>query len=116
MGYDDRDVRHVQRRGEPFGSTRRHGSRHAKTSFTSQLVSACLIVAAITFALTPGIRSSWSLATQPKQKVEAVEHSVYYRNCAAARAAGAAPIYRGSPGYREGMDGDGDGVACEPYY
>jgi len=40
---------------------------------------------------------------------------VYFRNCAEARAAGAAPIHRGQPGYRTGMDGDGDGVACEPY-
>ena len=39
----------------------------------------------------------------------------YYPNCSAARAAGAAPIYRGEPGYREGMDGDNDGIACEPY-
>jgi hypothetical protein len=27
----------------------------------------------------------------------------------------AAPVYRGRPGYREGMDGDSDGIACEPY-
>ena len=40
---------------------------------------------------------------------------VYYRNYAEARAAGAVPIYRGQPGYRIGMDGDGDGIACEPY-
>ncbi|MDX8357869.1 excalibur calcium-binding domain-containing protein [Sphingopyxis terrae] len=26
-----------------------------------------------------------------------------------------APIYRGEPGYREGLDADADGVACEPY-
>ena len=40
---------------------------------------------------------------------------VYYRNCSAAWAAGAAPLYRGQPGYRPEMDGDGDGVACEPF-
>lgn len=40
---------------------------------------------------------------------------VWFRNCAAARAAGAAPLYRGRPGYRPEMDGDGDGIACEPY-
>ncbi|OWQ94303.1 thermonuclease family protein [Sphingopyxis witflariensis] len=40
---------------------------------------------------------------------------VYYRNCKAARAAGVAPLYRGQPGYRPEMDGDGDGIACEPY-
>jgi hypothetical protein len=37
----------------------------------------------------------------------------YYPNCAAARAAGAAPIRLGDPGYRAGLDRDGDGVACE---
>jgi hypothetical protein len=39
--------------------------------------------------------------------------SVYYANCAAAKAAGAAPLYAGQPGYRPAMDGDSDGVACE---
>ena len=40
----------------------------------------------------------------------------YWPGCDAARAAGTAPIYRGEPGYREGMDGDDDGIACEPYH
>lgn len=38
-----------------------------------------------------------------------------FRSCAAARAAGAAPVYRGSPGYNPMLDGDDDGIACEPY-
>ena len=38
---------------------------------------------------------------------------VYYPNCAAVRAAGAAPIHRGEPGYSSKLDRDGDGVACE---
>lgn len=38
-----------------------------------------------------------------------------YRSCRAARAAGAAPMYRGAPGYNPNLDGDHDGVACEPY-
>ena len=37
----------------------------------------------------------------------------FYKNCAEARAAGAAPIYRGEPGYREKLDRDNDGIACE---
>ncbi len=37
----------------------------------------------------------------------------YYTNCAAVRAAGAAPLHRGDPGYRPGLDRDGDGIACE---
>ena len=43
----------------------------------------------------------------------APQSSSYYKNCAAARAAGAAPLYAGEPGYRSKLDADGDGVACE---
>ena len=39
--------------------------------------------------------------------------AAYYANCAEVVAAGAAPLYAGSPGYRSGLDGDSDGVACE---
>ncbi|MGB3354768.1 MAG: thermonuclease family protein [Mycobacterium sp.] len=39
--------------------------------------------------------------------------SAYYENCTAARRAGAAPLLAGQQGYRSGLDGDGDGVACE---
>jgi beta-lactam-binding protein with PASTA domain len=39
--------------------------------------------------------------------------STYYKNCDAARAAGAAPISRGAPGYRPALDRDNDGIACE---
>ena len=38
---------------------------------------------------------------------------VYYKNCAAVRAAGKAPLYRGQPGYAKHLDRDGDGIACE---
>jgi hypothetical protein len=39
--------------------------------------------------------------------------SVYFKNCAEARAAGAAPLHRGDPGYRAALDKDNDGIACE---
>jgi hypothetical protein len=38
---------------------------------------------------------------------------VYYPNCTAARQAGVTPILQGQPGYRSGLDRDGDGIACE---
>ena len=41
--------------------------------------------------------------------------SRYFPNCSTARATGHAPIQAGSPGYRIGLDADGDGIACEPY-
>ena len=36
-----------------------------------------------------------------------------YSSCAQARAAGAAPLYAGDPGYNPRLDRDKDGVACE---
>ncbi len=36
-----------------------------------------------------------------------------FANCSAARAAGAAPVRRGDPGYGPHLDRDDDGVGCE---
>jgi hypothetical protein len=36
-----------------------------------------------------------------------------FRNCSEARAAGAAPVRRGDPGYTPKLDRDGDGIGCE---
>lgn len=36
-----------------------------------------------------------------------------YTNCAAARAAGAAPVHVGDRGYAKRLDRDGDGIGCE---
>lgn len=52
--------------------------------------------------------SGYSAPAAPSQ-----EGSVYYNNCAEARAKGAAPIRRGEPGYQPKLDRDGDGIACE---
>lgn len=38
---------------------------------------------------------------------------VTYKNCAEAKAAGAAPIRRGQPGYGKHLDRDNDGIACD---
>lgn len=51
---------------------------------------------------------------EPEPEPEPEEdRGVYYANCTAARRAGAAPIYRGEPGYRRALDRDNDGVACD---
>jgi Excalibur calcium-binding domain len=53
----------------------------------------------------PATRTS-TVTTAPKPA------TVYYKNCGVALAQGAAPIQKGEPGYRTGLDPDGDGVAC----
>ena len=37
----------------------------------------------------------------------------FYANCDDAKAAGAAPMYKGDPGYRPELDRDKDGIACD---
>ena len=52
-------------------------------------------------------------AAQPVAAAQSIDGRVYYANCAAVRAAGKAPLRRGDPGYRAGLDRDDDGIACE---
>ena len=52
-------------------------------------------------------------APEPAQPQEPEPGGVYYRSCKEAKAAGAAPLYQGEPGYRPGLDRDHDGIACE---
>jgi len=43
----------------------------------------------------------------------ALSGSTHFGSCAEARAAGAAPVRRGDPGFAPKLDRDGDGVGCE---
>ncbi|QCB44509.1 excalibur calcium-binding domain-containing protein [Sphingomonas sp. PAMC26645] len=62
------------------------------------------------------VRPAYGPSTPARRSTNAgSKGSVFYSGCREVRAAGAAPLYRGQPGYRPGMDGDNDGIACEPY-
>ena len=52
-------------------------------------------------------------ASTPLAATAASASPVYYANCTAVRAARAAPIRYGDPGYARQLDRDGDGVGCE---
>ena len=92
------------------GATAATPTGHARTAATSRA--------------TPTPVQHPSTAPQPVSPEETATQSLpsattadaggtYYRSCAQARAAGAAPLHRGEPGYRAGLDGDDDGIACE---
>lgn len=61
------------------------------------------------------VTATATVTAQPLVAVPTAEPKAdaYYENCDAARAAGAAPVRRGDPGYRSGLDRNGDGVGCE---
>ena len=80
-------------------------TRHTRDTLV--VVSVALAAYFATEALVP--RGSASVGPD-------MSDSLYFENCSEAREAGEAPIYRGEPGFRDELDRDRDGVACEPYY
>lgn len=64
-------------------------------------------------SLTKAVTQSAPLATPQTRATPAAPGNVFYPNCTAVRAAGAAPIRRGTPGYSSRLDRDGDGIGCE---
>ena len=96
----------------------RHKTR--KQPFNGRLQNITMVqLVALTFCgvyfYEPGGLSTPAQAEKVQTFAQRPPSSAYYPNCAAARNAGAAPIYRGEPGYRSPLDRDNDGIACEPY-
>jgi hypothetical protein len=52
-------------------------------------------------------------APRASRAIGALSSGTAFHNCAEARAAGAAPVRAGDPGYSRKLDRDGDGVGCE---
>ena len=69
--------------------------------------------APVTVYVEPEVTATPERVPEPPPAYVPPAGSAYYENCTAARSAGAAPLYAGDPGYRSGLDRDGDGVACE---
>jgi hypothetical protein len=67
----------------------------------------------VPFTETITFRPKQPVYEQPAASSTTSDSEVYFANCSAARAAGAAPIMEGQPGYRSRLDRDSDGIACE---
>lgn len=62
---------------------------------------------------TPVAPAAPAPAPAPLVQPPAPGPAPFYKNCTAVRAAGAAPIRVGDPGFQSKFDRDGDGVGCE---
>ena len=51
--------------------------------------------------------------SQKKSESAPEPQKEFYASCDDAKAAGAAPMYKGDPGYRPELDRDKDGIACD---
>jgi len=81
--------------------------RRAQRRMWWWLGGAGLMIAAVGIAIAA---TSGSGSTPPPAPSSS---TLYFENCDAARAAGPTPLNRDDPGYRPGLDRDGDGIACE---
>ncbi len=70
------------------------------------------VVAPVTVATPASHKGTPTREVRPAGKPTG-GRGVHYQNCDAARAAGAAPVHRGDPGYASYLDRDGDGSGCE---
>ena len=102
-----RKRRWVDRATNPRLRTQRHSRNFLRdrAGLTKAGGAALLIFAAV--AGTAHFKQ-WPILTT-------VRHLASAPNCAAARAVGLAPSYRGQPGYWPQHDADNDGLACEPW-
>ena len=98
--------------------------RRTKNSAVNFLVGAGVVGAVVGWgstATTPEGRTQLMSAASEvavatgMARARAPQEGDYWRRCDDVRVAGSAPIYRGEPGYRDGLDADNDGIACEPY-
>jgi Excalibur calcium-binding domain len=87
----------------------------AQDSFFKTAVPLVVMTFIGVYKLTPMSPEQQAAAAAAAARAQQVEKSVYYAGCNDVRALGKDPLYRGDPGYRDGMDGDRDGIACEPY-
>jgi hypothetical protein len=91
------------------------------------VIRATIILAAVAALFMTSAADAKRRAKAPRAKAERVyrwrgsaagftsrgREAAHYANCSAARAAGAAPVRVGDPGYSRKLDRDGDGVGCE---
>lgn len=107
--------------GDHYRRKQRDADQKAAVKLLSVAATLGAIIGAGTLALNKDGRAKISAAVKPIAVQAGVvrarepQPGDVWGGCDDARAAGTAPIYSGEPGYREKMDGDSDGVACEPY-
>lgn len=65
--------------------------------------------------LTESYASAQGLMPSKAGSQRGARNAAAFANCTEARAAGAAPVRIGEPGYGAHLDRDGDGIGCEPY-
>lgn len=108
----------------PLGKTQADRDRAAalRPTVTTVTVSQPPVTETTTVTRTPSAtsrsssssaRTSYPQYSSPPRTSGSAQGGAYYANCTEVWDDDAAPLRRGDPGYRSGLDPDGDGIACE---
>lgn len=81
------------------------------SGYTTTPAPGCVVVATSGQSSSPPTQNAQRLMSNPQRLT--ARSAASYANCSEARAAGAAPVRAGDPGYSRKLDRDGDGVGCE---
>ena len=92
----------------------RHHRRQEQGSAWGALLGVPLMLG-VGYYVTGDAKPLVNTLTMSASERATTERSVTYSGCREVRRLGKVPLYAGQPGYRETMDGDGDGIACEDY-
>ena len=98
--------------GEPETKTQTQPGE-VTTTTTAPTATSATVKATIATAPAATTTTVKATTTTTRAVTTTTARTVSYANCAAVKAAGAAPIRRGDPGYSTSLDRDGDGIACE---
>ena len=108
----DRNANELKRR---FQAVSRRSFRWCPPRWTRHLDLPVLLMLTLMMAVVGFILYRWTWNSNLWVSNQARLQGSYIQDCATARRLGIVPLYSGYVGYREGLDRDDDGIACEPY-
>ena len=95
---------------------KRYGKRRApQTETTLETAIRYSIIAAASGVGIAFAAHTWETAQRRRAILDALPVGYTYSGCNEVRAAGVAPLRSYERGYSERLDGDGDGLGCEPH-
>ena len=95
---------------------KRHGKRRpARPDTTLETAIRYGIIAAASGVGIAFAAHAWDEAQKRQAILDALPVGYTYLGCDQVRAAGVAPLQSYERGFSERLDGDGDGIGCEPY-
>ncbi|WP_264572454.1 excalibur calcium-binding domain-containing protein [Sphingobium sp. B2D3A] len=96
---------------------KRHGKRRpSRPETTLETAIRYSIIAAASGVGIAFATHTWEAAQKRQAILDALPVGYSYSGCDQVRAAGVAPIRSYERGFSERLDGDGDGIGCEPYH